>query len=56
MNMDEFMRIDLDEFLNQKDINLQWSSFREKLSEASDMFILKVTIDKNSKTISTNKY
>ena len=50
VNMDEFLRIDWDEFLNLKDINLQWSSFRKKLSEASDLYIPKVTIDKHSKT------
>ena len=34
----------------QKDIDSQWSSFREKLSEASKKYIPKIIINKDNKT------
>ena len=49
-NMSEFLKIDWDEFLGQKDIDSQWSSFREKLSEASEKYIPKIIINKENKT------
>ena len=50
VNMSEFLKIDWDEFLGQKDIASQWSSFREKLSEASEKYIPKNIINKDNKT------
>ena len=50
VNMSEFQKIDWDEFLGQKDIDSQWSSFREKLSEASEKYIPKIIINKDNKT------
>ena len=37
VNMSEFLKIDWDEFLGQKDIDSQWSSYSEKLSEAREI-------------------
>ena len=50
VNMSEFLKIDWDGFLGQKDIDSQWSLFREKLSEASEKYIPKIIINKDNKT------
>ena len=47
--MDTFLRIDWEDAFGEKDINTQWTLFREKLSEASDIYIPKVTINKDNR-------
>ena len=49
INMDKFLRIDWEDAFGEKDINTQWTLFREKLSEASDIYIPKVTINKDNR-------